>query len=214
VSEQVPEVESAARRAVIPGRPRRRWSRAIVGATVLLTGVAVAIQLAATFLYNAPSNVVSQKYAAQVSWWMTPLLDQNWQLFASNPISENIEVDARASIGSAGTVTPWLNLSAIDDAITAGNPAPSHLTMNALRNAWHEFSDTHTSSGLPSSPLAATSQAYLQNLVLGYLRPRESGTIDSVQVRFVITLLPGPGRTTAQTAPQPQTLPWWLVADA
>ena len=68
--------------------------------------------------------------------------------------------------------------------------------------------DRHPRRG---SPLAATAQGYLQNLVLGYLRPRESGTIDSVQVRFVITLLPGDGRTAAQTAPQPQTLPWWLV---
>ena len=197
----------------MPGRaPRRRWSRALVGASVLLTGVAVAIQLTATFLFNAPSNVVSQKYAAQISWWMTPLLNQNWQLFAPNPISENLELDARASTGASGTVTPWLNLSAIDEATTVGNPAPGHLTMNALRNAWREFSDTHTSSGLPNSPLAATSQGYLENLVLGYLRPRETGPIDSVQVRFVLTLLPGPGRTAAQTVPQPQTLPWWVVA--
>jgi hypothetical protein len=178
---------------------------------VLLTGVAVAIQLAATFLFNAPSNVVSQKYAAQVSWWMTPLLSQNWQLFAPNPISENLELDARASTGAVGAVTPWLNLSAIDEATTVGNPAPGHLTMNALRNAWREFSDTHTSSGQPNSPLAATSQAYLENLVLSYLGPREAGPIDSVQVRFVLTLLPGPGRTAAQVAPQAQTLPWWVV---
>jgi hypothetical protein len=33
-----------------------------------------------------------------------------------------------------------------------------------------------------------------------------------VQVRFIVTLLPGPGRTAAQTAPQTQTLPWWLVS--
>ena len=195
-------------------RPTRRWSRALVGVTVLLTGVLVAIQMGATFLYNAPSNVVSQKYAAQISWWMNPLLNQNWQLFAPNPISENLEVDARASIGPSAAVTPWVDLSAIDYAASLGNPAPSHLTMNAMRNAWREFTVTHTSAGLPiaGSPMAATAQAYLQNLVLGYLDPRESGTIDSVQIRFVVTLLPGSGRTAAQTAPQTQTLPWWLVA--
>ena len=194
-----------------PPRPGRRWSRALVGLTVLATAVLVAVQLSATFLYNAPSNVISQRYAPQISWWMTPLLNQNWQLFAPNPISENLEVDARASVGPSAAVGPWLNLSAIDDAATQGNPAPSHLTMNAMRNAWREFTDTHTSNGVPDSPLAATAQQYLQNLVLGYLRPRESGTIDSVQVRFVVTLLPGAGRTAAQTAPQTQTLPWWLV---
>jgi Family of unknown function (DUF5819) len=194
-------------------RPARPWSRALVGVTVLVTLVLVALQLTAAFLYNAPSNVISQKYAAQVAWWMTPLQMQNWQLFAPNPISENVEVDARASIGASGAVSPWVNLSAIDAAATDGNPAPSHLTMNALRNAWLKFVQTHTSTGTPdaNAPLAATAQGYLQNLVLGYLRPRESGAIDSIQVRFVITLLPGEGRTAAQTAPQPQTLPWWLV---
>jgi len=191
----------------------RPWSRALVGGTVLLTAVLVAIQLTATFLYNAPSNVVSQRYETQISWWMNPLLNQNWQLFAPNPISENLEVDARASVGPSATVTSWVNLSAIDAARTVGNPAPSHLTMNGLRNAWREFAGTHTATGLPlaSSPMAATAQGYLENLVLGYLRPRESGAIDSVQVRFIVTLLPGSGRTAAQSAPQTQTLPWWLV---
>ena len=180
---------------------------------MLLTAVLIAIQASATFLYNAPSNVVSQRYAAQVSWWMAPLLNQNWQLFAPNPISENLEVDARVSVGPSATVTPWVNLSAIDVADTVGNPVPSHLTMNGLRNAWREFTGTHTASGLPiaGSPLAATAQGYLQNLALGYLRPRESAAIDSVQVRFIVTLLPGSGRTAAQLAPQTQTLPWWLV---
>lgn len=196
-----------------PARPRRRWSRALVAGTFLVTGVLAAAQMAATFLYNAPRSLVTQRYAAQVAWWMTPLQNQNWQLFAPNPISENVEIDARASIGPGATLTPWLNLSGIDDATTNGDPAPSHLTMNALRNAWQEFNDTHSSTGIPDadSPMAGTAQAYLQNLVLSYLRPTLSQPLDSIQVRFVVTLLPGPGRTAAQTAPQVQTLPWWLV---
>jgi hypothetical protein len=36
-------------------------------------------------------------------------------------------------------------------------------------------------------------------------------TIGSVQIRAVTTLLPGPGRTLAQTAPQVRTLDWWTV---
>ena len=198
-------------REAAPRRPTRPWSRALVGATAAATALAVAGQLAATFLYNAPANPVSKRYQAEISWWMNPLLNQNWQLFAPNPISENLEVDARVSTGPAAAVTPWLNLSAIDRAGTADDPAPGHLTMNALRNAWREYADTHDAAGLPDSPLAATAQQYLRNLVLSYLRPRQSAAIDSVQVRFVVTLIPGPGRTAAQTAPQTQTLPWWVV---
>jgi hypothetical protein len=191
--------------------PARGWSRALVGVTVVGTALAVAAQMSATFLYNAPADTVSRAYAAQVSWWMNPLLEQNWQLFAPNPISENLEVDARVSTGPAATLTPWLSLSAIDQAATGADPVPSHLTMNALRNAWREYEATHDSAGRPNAPLGATAQQYLESLVLGYLRPREPGPIDSVQVRFIVTLLPGPGRSAAQTAPQTQTLPWWVV---
>jgi hypothetical protein len=168
--------------------------------------------MAATFLYNAPSNVVSKRYSAQISWWMNPLLVQNWQLFAPNPISENVAVEARASVGGTAEVTGWIDLSAIDQATTTGNPAPSHLTMNALRNAWREYISTHDSADRPTSPLADTARRYLQNLVLEYLRPRETGPIDSIQIRFVTTLVPGPGRDAGQLAPQTQTLTWWVVA--
>lgn len=193
-------------------RPSRAWSRALVGVAAAVIAALVAAQLAATFLYNAPANVVSKRYSAQISWWINPLLTQNWQLFAPNPISENVSVDARASVGTAGSVTPWLDLSALDQAATVGNPAPGHLTMNGLRNAWREYAGTHGADGRPTSPLAATAQQYLQNLVVDYLSPREPGPIDSIQVRFVVTLEPGPGRTAAQTAPQTQTLDWWVVS--
>lgn len=183
-----------------------------MAAAALVITALVGAQLVAMFLYNAPANAVSKRYSTQIAWWMDPLQNQNWQLFAPNPISENVEVDARASIGGSAEIGPWTDLSAIDQAATVDNPAPSHMTMNALRNAWREYEDTHSANGQPSTSLAGTAQQYVQNLVLGYLRPRESGTIDSIQVRFVVTLIPGSGRTAAQTAPQTQTLDWWVVA--
>ena len=178
---------------------------------VVLTAGAAAVHLTATFFFNAPSNVVSQRYQTQLTWWTSPLLTQNWQLFAPNPISENVEIDARASVGGSASITPWVDLSAIDQAVSTDNPAPSHLTMNALRNAWLEYTNTHGTDNQPNAPLAATAQQYLQSLVLGYLRPHVSGTIDSVQVRFIVTLVPGDGRTAQQMAPQTQTLPWWVM---
>jgi len=210
--DETPTATRTARDAPAAPPPTRLWSRALVGVAGALVAALVATQLVTTFLSNAPANVVSKRYSAQISWWMDPLLLQNWQLFAPNPISENVTVDARASVGDAATLTPWLDLSAIDQAATTGDPAPSHLTMNALRNAWREYTGTHGPTGQPTSPLANTAQQYLQNLVLGYLRPREAAPIDSIQLRFVVTLIPGPGRDAAQLAPQTQTLTWWVVS--
>ena len=183
----------------------------MVALSVLLTAGAAAVHLAATFFANAPSDAVSQRYQAQLNWWMSPLLTQNWQLFAPNPISENVEIDARASVGPTAATTGWIDLSAADQAASGDDPAPSHLTMNGLRNAWSQYTSTHTYGGQGNAPLADTTQAYLRSLVLGYLRPHVSGAIDSVQVRFVITLIPGDGRTTQELEPQTQTLPWWVL---
>jgi hypothetical protein len=194
-----------------PPRPSRRWSRALVALSLVLTAGAAAVHLTATFFLNAPSNAVSQRYQTQITWWTSPLLTQNWQLFAPNPISENLEIDARASVGPSAALTSWIDLTALDQAASTHDPAPSHLTMNALRNAWQEYTGTHDSGGQPNAPLGDTTREYLQRLVLGYLGPHVSGTIDSVQVRFVVTLVPGDGRTAQQTAPQTQTLPWWVV---
>ena len=48
--------------------------------------------------------------------------------------------------------------------------------MTATGTEWHELPKPHTNTALPTatSPMAATAQAYLQNLVLSYLRPIES----------------------------------------
>ena len=54
-------------------------------------------------------------------------------------------------------------------------------------------------------------QKYLLSVVLKRLDGHVGGTIGSVQVRVITTLIPGPGRTPAQTAPQTRTLDWWTL---
>jgi hypothetical protein len=206
-AERGPEPGSAA----APPRLTRRWSRALVsGATVTVIAVALT-HLAATFLYNAPANPISVRYANQVRWWMEPLFSQNWRLFAPDPISENLRIEARASLVPDGRATGWVDLSAQDEAAVRGDPAPSHLTESSLRNAWLQYAATHDDNGNPTGANAALMQHYLLNVVLGRLRDRSGSAIASVQIRVTTTLIPGPGRTAAQTAPQTRTLDWWTV---
>jgi Family of unknown function (DUF5819) len=196
------------------GRPApltRRWSRALVAGTAAAVVAVLGGHLAATFLYNAPANPVSQHYAKQIQWWMEPLFDQNWRLFAPNPISENVTVQARASLSADGAVTGWFDLSAQDDAAVLHDPVPGHIAENGLRNAWFQWLATHDDNGDPTAADAAVMQRYLLNVVLDRLHGSVSAAIGSVQIRAVTTLIPGPGRTAAQTAPQTRTLDWWTV---
>jgi len=194
-----------------PAPLTRRWSRVLVAGTAAAVALAVLAHLAATFLYNAPSNPVSQRYAKQVDWWMNPLLEQNWRLFAPNPISENVTVQARASLAPDGRMTGWVDLTAQDEAAVQGDPVPGHIAENGLRNAWFGWDDTHDGNGNPTGGNAAVMQGYLLNLVLSRLHGQVDGRIGSVQIRAITTLIPGPGRTPQQTAPQTRTLDWWTV---
>jgi hypothetical protein len=198
--------------ALDPRPLTRRWSRALVGGTALAVSAVVLVHLTATFLYNAPANPVSQRYARSVNWWMEPLFSQNWRLFAPNPISENVEIDARASLDPDGRLTGWVNLSAQDEAAVRGNPVPGHIAENELRNAWFQWLQTHDGTGNPTGPKADVMQKYLLSVVLHRLDGHVGGTIGSVQIRAITTLIPGPGRTPAQTAPQTRTLDWWSPA--
>jgi hypothetical protein len=194
-----------------PAPQTRRWSRALVAVTAVAVVVVLGAHLAATFLYNAPLNPVSQRYAKQVNWWMEPLFDQNWRLFAPNPISVNVSVEARARLNLDGTVTGWIDLSAQDRAAMLHDPVPGHIAENGLRNAWFRWAGTHNGNGDPLGAHAAVYQRYLLNMVLQRLRGRVAGSIGSVQVRAVTTPIPGPGSTAAEIVPQTRTLDWWTV---
>jgi len=108
-------------------------------------------------------------------------------------------------------MTAWEDLSAVDVQATVHDPVPSQITLNALRNAVLEWLATHDSADDPTSQNAAVVQQYLGNLAVDRLSAAIGGTYASIQIRLIFILLPGPGRTAAQTAPQVRTLNWWVL---
>lgn len=195
-----------------PARPGRWWSRGLVALIAAVTAGTVAVHLAMTFLYVAPSNPVSQAYSKQIDAWMLPLFQQDWNLFAPDPLSENVDIKARATVQPSDTVTDWIDLTAADRAAEVGDPVPSHVTLNGLRLAYVQYLDTHSAEGESTTPLGPIVQQYLENLVVDRLQGLGAGRITAVQLQITTTLLPGPGRTAAQTAPQTETFTWWTVS--
>jgi hypothetical protein len=196
-----------------------------IGAVAFLAVVAVAVctHLGMVFLHVAPPNTVTARHGGAVDEWIYPEFEQNWKLFAPNPLQQDIAVQARAEVRTpdGGTrTTGWYDLSAQDGRAIRGNPLPSHTQQNELRRAWDFFVAAHAGAGRPVGLRGALSERYLRRIVVLRLEragaPGPGGTVERVQVRARTTNVPPPkwSREKVSTAPVLRALPWWPVPSA
>ncbi|GAA3818709.1 DUF5819 family protein [Streptomyces chiangmaiensis] len=195
-----------------------------IAAAVALAVVAVAacVHLGMVFLHVAPSNTVTKKHGKAIDAWIYPEFEQNWKLFAPNPLQQNIDVQVRAEVltsdGSVRT-TGWYDLSALDGAAIHGNLLPSHTQQNELRRAWDFYLASHDGENRPSGLRGALSENYVRRLVVLRLgrehAVRRGETLARVQVRSRTTNVPPPEWSGEQVSPTPvyRELPWWSVPE-
>ncbi|MEU6816086.1 DUF5819 family protein [Streptomyces sp. NPDC046860] len=195
-------------------RPARLW----LATVIVVTAVAVTVHLLLLFLYLAPANAISKEHRELVNSYVYPEFDQNWKLFAPNPLQGNIYVDARAEVvmpdGSRRT-SDWLPLTAQDIARIRDNPAPSHADQNLLRQAWDFYTRTHDAKGLPVGLEGQLSEAYVRRIAAGRLGPALlGGQVVKVQLRSTYRPIAPPGWS-GETGVEPvtyQTMAWWPVS--
>ncbi|GGW62220.1 DUF5819 family protein [Streptomyces griseoloalbus] len=215
--------------ASVPGPPAERGTgvaalslRYRIGAAVALAVVAagVCVHLGMTFLHVAPSNTVSKEHAETIESWIYPEFEQNWKLFAPNPLQQNIAVQVRAEVRTAdgeARTTGWYDLSAQDGRAIDGNLLPSHTQQNELRRAWDFFVSTHDNDNRPVGLRGALSEAYIRRIVALRLHRVDAagpgGVVDRVQVRSRTANVPPPqwSREHISTTPVYRTLPWWYL---
>ncbi|MER7489078.1 DUF5819 family protein [Streptomyces sp. NPDC126497] len=194
-----------------------------IGAAAALVAVAVTVcvHLGMTFLHVAPSNTVSKEHGGTVEDWIYPEFEQNWKLFAPNPLQQNIAVQVRAGIRTAdgeARTTGWYDLSAQDGRAIDGNPLPSHTQQNELRRAWDFFVATHDDDNRPVGLRGALSETYLRRITAMRLARADAagpgGSVERVQVRSRTTDVPPPewSREEISTTPVYRTLPWWSLS--
>ncbi|MFG2876079.1 DUF5819 family protein [Streptomyces sp. NPDC048337] len=190
-----------------------------VVAALALGAVAVAAcgHLALVFLHVAPSNTVSKRHAQTVDGWIYPEFEQNWKLFAPNPLQQNIAVEVRAEVRTeAGgrTTTDWRDLSAEDGAAIRHSLLPSHTRQNELRRAWDFFTGSHDEDDNPNGERGELSEQYLRRIALDRLRPAyRDGHILRIQLRSATTAVAAPkwSDETTDTKTYYRELPWWTV---
>jgi hypothetical protein len=187
---------------------------------VAVVAVAALVHLGMVFLHVAPSNTVTKQHGKAIDEWIYPEFEQNWKLFAPNPLQQNIEVQVRADVRSADgstRTTGWYDLSAEDGAAIDGNPLPSHTEQNELRRAWDFLTATHDNANRPIGLRGTLAETYLRRIVVLRLGRDDAagkgGAVQRVQIRSRTTNVPPPEWSDEQvsTTPQYRLLPWWKV---
>ncbi|MER6735298.1 DUF5819 family protein [Streptomyces puniciscabiei] len=197
--------------------PRYQVAAALALAVV---GVAACVHLLMVFLSLAPANTVTKQHGKAVEDWVFPEFEQNWKLFAPNPLQQNIAVQVRAVVrvkdGGLRT-TGWTDLSAQDGDAIDGNLVPSHTQQNELRRSWDFFTATHSADNRPVGMRGSLSEQYLRRIVVmrlyrTYPADRD-GVIQRVQIRSCTTNVQPPEWSRERVSGQPvyRVLPWWTV---
>ena len=119
------------------GRPRR-LRRIAVAATVSFVAVILPLHTAMTFLHVAPVNPVSVAASPVVTSWIYPYFQQNWQLFAPDPVSSDSGVLAQGRVSADGDPTGYVDLSSPTLEARLHNPIPNRLSY-VVSGASHSF---------------------------------------------------------------------------
>jgi hypothetical protein len=193
-----------------------RWSRVLLAASAVVVLVLTLAHLGFMFLGAAPSNSVSASLTSSVSWYNAlwtnePFLEQNWQLFAPNPLSTNPELKVRARSAS-GQQSGWFDLTGQDYADTLHNPMPSHLTQNELRRAYSAYDASMGSQTMPATTYQKLVTEYLRNICLHRVQGKVPFPIATLQLSVAIQQIPPPGQP--QVTPTTTQLPWWPAVGA
>ncbi|MCX3061802.1 DUF5819 family protein [Streptomyces beihaiensis] len=191
-------------------------------AALALAAVAVVacVHVLMVFLYVAPPNTLTKRHGDLVDEWIYPEFEQNWKLFAPNPLQQNIAVQARAELrapdGSLRT-TGWYDLSAQDGAAIHHNPVPSHTQQNELRRAWDIFVSTHDAKNRSTGLRGDLSEQYLRRIIVLRLDRLDVGAkgdvVERVQVRSRATTIAPPKWSDEKVSQKPvyRQAPWWPV---
>lgn len=194
-------------------------ARLVIAVSVGTTAVFTAWHLVAVFLYVSPANVLSNEYGETIRGYIYPEFEQNWKLFAPNPLQRNIAVEVRAEVrqddGTRQT-TDWIDLTAQEVERIQHSLAPSHTAQNELRRAWDFLVDSHTPEGEPVELRGELSGAYAHRIALLRLADQMNlRDVTRIQLRSVGRPLPAPEWTAEDidTTPEFYTLNWWVVTD-
>ncbi|MFJ9636977.1 DUF5819 family protein [Streptomyces sp. NPDC101178] len=188
----------------------------VAALSLSLIGLLACAQVAMVFLHVAPSNTLTKQHGKTVDDWIYPEFEQNWKLFAPNPLQQNIAVHVRAEVSGAEgrRTTGWISLTQEDGDAIRGSLFPSHVHQNELRRGWDFYVNSHDDRNKPNGLRGDLSERYIRRIAMLRLSERDlGGTVERIQMRSASsTISPPPWSTEkADTRPSYRELPWWPV---
>lgn len=189
----------------------------VVAALALsLIGLLACTHVAMVFLHVAPSNTLTKEHGKTIDRWIYPEFEQNWKLFAPNPLQQNVAVHVRAEVVDADgrRTTRWMNLTHEDAKGIRGNLFPSHVDQNELRRGWDFYINSHDSENRPNGLRGDLSERYVRRIAMLRLSERDyGGTIERIQLRSATSSIAPPPWSTEKISTRPvyRVLPWWTV---
>ncbi|MFF7360189.1 DUF5819 family protein [Streptomyces sp. NPDC008125] len=192
--------------------------RVVAGLVMVGIGLLACVHLGMVFLHVAPSNTLSKEHAESVNEWIYPEFEQNWKLFAPNPLQQNISVHVRVEVVSADgdrRTSRWMSLTAEDTDAIRSNPLPSHADQNELRRAWDFFVNSHDEKSRSTGMRGSLSEAYLRRIVMLRLDGHDyGGTVERIQLRSSSRRVAAPPWSTEKISTRPtyRELGWWNVS--
>lgn len=212
-------IEEPAPPATAPHTPRPWWSRLVLAVSAFAIAATALYHLTITFLTNSPDNTVSTRFAQPIGKWVYPWFEQNWRLFAPNPMSQNFTVETRVSTDCYAKVTPWYNLSQMDYDTILHNPFPGHTEQNELRRAWTDaYLTSHDQSDVGTTSRAELTRQYLVNIALARVRPLTpedgvpAGAITNIEFRVTTTDIPPADDPHQAQQPAVHIIPWRQIS--
>ncbi|MEV6782747.1 DUF5819 family protein [Streptomyces sp. NPDC051098] len=191
-----------------------------VAVSLALIAVLAGVHVAMVFLHVAPSNTASKEYGKAIDAWIYPEFEQNWKLFAPNPLQQNVAVQVKAEVTTPDgdrRSTGWIDLSAEDGDAIRGNLLPSHTQQNALRRAWDFYINSHDDKNRSSGLRGRLSESYVRRLVMARLERHDvGGEVERIQLRSSTSAVKAPDWSNEKIDLRPQfrVLPWWTVTAA
>ncbi|NJQ08027.1 DUF5819 family protein [Streptomyces lonarensis] len=177
---------------------RLGWpARIVIALSVGLATVLGLWHIAMGFLYVAPANTLSKEYASVIrDGYSNPEFEQNWKLFAPNPLQSDIAVEVRAEFEAENggvRTTDWINLTAMDIDAIRYNLLPSHTAHNTLRRAWDTYSNTLDEDGRPVGARGERATVYVHRIALLRLSTiMDTEPVQRLQIRSAVTPLATP----------------------